>query len=88
MQRDRFLAPDETQRLISSIAMDENQTAAQAIMLLLLTGGRRNEITQAKWEYVNWERRTLLVPLSKSGKPRAIALNGDALDTLARNPAS
>ncbi len=86
VQRDRFLAPDETQRLISSIAMDENQTAAQAIMLLLLTGGRRNEITQAKWEYVNWERHTLLVPLSKSGKPRAIALNGDALTLLRAIP--
>jgi len=55
-------------------------------MLLLLTGGRRNEITQAKWEYVNWERRTLLVPLSKSGKPRAIALNGPALALLRAIP--
>ena len=61
VQRDRFLTADETQRLIAAIQSDENQTAAQAIMLLLLTGGRRNEITQAKWEYVNWERRTLLV---------------------------
>jgi integrase len=51
-------------------------------MLLLLTGARRNEITQAKWEYVNWQRRTLLVPLSKSGKPRAIALNAQALELL------
>ena len=82
VQRDRFLTPEETQRLIAAIHSDENQTAAQAIMLLLLTGGRRNEITQAKWEYVNWERRTLLVPLSKSGKPRAIALNGQALTLL------
>lgn len=82
VQRDRFLTPQETGRLISAIGADENQTAAQAIMLLLLTGGRRNEITQAKWEYVNWERRTLLVPLSKSGKPRAIALNGEALALL------
>jgi integrase len=57
-------------------------------MLLLLTGGRRNEITQAKWEYVNWERRTLLVPLSKSGKPRAIALNGPALALLRAIPRS
>ena len=55
-------------------------------MLLLLTGGRRNEITQAKWDYVNWERRTLLVPLSKSGKPRAIALNGQALALLRAIP--
>jgi integrase len=66
--------------------VDENRTAAQAIMLLLLTGARRNEITQAKWEYVNWERRTLLVPLSKSGKPRAIALNGQALELLRAIP--
>jgi integrase len=55
-------------------------------MLLLLTGGRRNEVTQAKWEYVNWQRRTLLVPLSKSGKPRAIALNAQALDLLRAIP--
>ena len=55
-------------------------------MLLLLTGGRRNEITQAKWEYINWERRTLLVPLSKSGKPRAIALNAQALALLRAIP--
>ena len=86
VQRDRFLTAEETQRLIAAIQSDENQTAAQAIMLLLLTGGRRNEITQAKWEYVNWERRTLLVPLSKSGKPRAIALNGQALALLRAIP--
>jgi integrase len=86
VQRDRFLSPEETQRLIRAIETDENQTAAQAIMLLLLTGGRRNEITQAKWDYVNWERRTLLVPLSKSGKPRAIALNGQALALLRAIP--
>jgi len=86
VQRDRFLSSEECQRLIASVESDENQTAAQAIMLLLLTGGRRNEITQAKWEYVNWERRTLLVPLSKSGKPRAIALNGQALALLRAIP--
>jgi integrase len=86
VQRDRFLDAAETQRLIVAIQADENQTAAQAIMLLLLTGGRRNEITQAKWEFVNWERRTLLVPLSKSGKPRAIALNAQALALLRAIP--
>ncbi len=82
VQRDRFLSAEETQRLILSINADENRVAAQAIMLLLLTGARRNEITQAKWEYVNWQRRSLLVPLSKSGKPRAIALNAHAIDLL------
>lgn len=86
VQRERFLSPEETHRLIAAIQTDENRTAAQAILLLLLTGGRRNEITQAKWDYVNWQRRTLLVPLSKSGKPRAIALNAQALDLLRAVP--
>lgn len=82
VQRDRFLTPEETQRLIASINVDENKVAAQAIMLLLLTGARRNEITHAKWDYVDWGKRTLLVPISKTGRPRSIALNGQALALL------
>jgi len=82
VQRDRFLTPEETQRLIASINVDENRVAAQAITLLLLTGGRRNEITQAKWDYIDWEKRALLVPISKTGRPRSIALNGQALALL------
>jgi integrase len=86
VQRDRFLSHDETRRLMVAIEADENRMAAQAITLLLLTGARRNEISQAKWEYVNWERRTLLVPLSKSGKPRTITLNAHALGLLRSVP--
>lgn len=86
VQRDRFLTKEETQRLISSIKMDENRVAAQAIMLLLLTGARRNEITQAKWDYIDWNARALLVPVSKSGRPRTIALSGQALALLQKIP--
>jgi integrase len=82
--RERFLSFEEMQRLIVSIEKDENRVAARAIMLLLLTGARRNEITQARWDYVDWEKRKLLVPLSKSGKPRTIALNNAALELLRR----
>src|SRR5262249_42009845 len=55
--RQRFLTPEETQRLIASINADQNQIAARAIILLLLTGARRSEVTQAKWEDVDWEKR-------------------------------
>ena len=87
VQRDRFLTPEETKRLIASINIDENRSAAQTIMMLLLTGARRNEVSHAKWDYIDWERRTLLVPISKTGKPRAIALNGHAMALLAIDPA-
>lgn len=80
--RERFLTHDEVRRLFSALDADENKVAACAIKLLLLTGARRNEITYAKWEYVNWERRTLLVPRAKSGRPRSIHLNSAALELL------
>jgi len=86
VQRDRFLSPEETQRLIASINVDENRSAAQTIMLLLLTGARRNEVSHAKWEYVDWERQTLLVPISKTGRPRSITLNGRAMALLRSIP--
>jgi integrase len=87
VHRQRFLTPEETQRLIASINADENQIAAKAIMLLLLTGARRREVTQAKWEHVDFEKRTLLVPVSKSGRPRTIApLNAAAIGLLRAMP--
>ena len=82
VNRERFLSLEEAQRLVAAIEWDENQVAAKAIMLLLLTGARRNEITHARWEYLDWEKRTLLVPVSKSGKPRSIALNATAMEML------
>jgi integrase len=85
-ERERYLTAEESKRLIASIAEDENHAAAHAIMLLLLTGARRKEITLAKWEHVEWTKRALLVPVSKSGKPRAIALNTAALTLLKSIP--
>ena len=84
--RQRFLSLEETKRLIGFIAEDKNRAAAQAIMLLLLTGARRSEVTQAKWEDVDWEKRVLLVPVAKSGRPRTIALNAGAFAVLKSIP--
>jgi integrase len=80
--RERFLTQEEAQRLLHALDADENQVAATAIKLLLFSGARRNEITHAKWEFVNWEKRTLLVPRAKSGRARSIQLNSAALDLL------
>src|SRR5690606_30716846 len=75
VHRERFLSVEETRRLLLSLAADENRVAADAILLLLLTGARRNEITHAEWKHVDWRKKTLLVPRSKSGKPRKITLS-------------
>lgn len=86
VQRNRFLTETEAKALIASIQADENRIAATCIILLLLTGARRNEITFAKWDAVNWRSRKLVVSKSKSGKPRVIALNPAALELIAAVP--
>ncbi|HEX5507118.1 MAG TPA: tyrosine-type recombinase/integrase [Pseudolabrys sp.] len=86
VQRNRFLSEDEAELLVRSIHRDENQNAARAIMLLLLTGARRNEVTFAKWEYIDWKNKTLLVPKSKSGRARVVALNQSAIALLTSAP--
>jgi integrase len=80
--RQRFLSNEEATRLIDALDKDENQVAAKAIKLLLLTGARRNEITHAQWQFVDWGKKTLLVPVSKTGRPRAIVLNAAAIALL------
>lgn len=86
VKRQRFLSTAEMRALMASLQVDENQQAAKAIELLLLTGARRNEVTQARWEHVDLERNTLLVPLSKSGRPRTISLNAAAAALVAALP--
>lgn len=86
VQRNRFLADWEVEKLVRAIHADENQTAARSIMLLLLTGARRNEVSFAKWDFVDWKNKTLLVPKSKSGKPRLISLNDSAIELLTTTP--
>ena len=85
-QRQRFLSPFEMRALINALENDENVQAAKAIELLLLTGARRNEITQARWEHMNLQQKTMLVPLSKSGKPRTISLNKAACYLISKLP--
>lgn len=84
--RERFLTTAETERLLASIDQDENKVAGNAILLLLMTGARRNEVTYAKWDQVDWQRKVLLVPISKSGKPRAVSLGRMAIELLQSVP--
>lgn len=84
--RNRFLNEPEMERLIGALGADENQVAAKSILLLLMTGARRNEVTHGRWEHIDFEGRKLFVPLSKSGKPRHVFLNGPAIELLQAIP--
>jgi integrase len=84
--RERYLSQEEAHRLMAELDTNPNQQACNIIKLLLFTGARKTEIMHARWEYVDFERRLLTVPLSKSGKARHIALSDAALDVLRALP--
>lgn len=81
--RDMYLADAETSTLLSVLRSMPDNHAMQAILILALTGARRDEILHARWKDLNLDRGVLTVPLSKSGKPRHIFLIPAAVDILA-----
>lgn len=85
--RERYLTPDEAQRLFQELNAHLCPDSL-AILLLLLTGARKSEILKARWEYVRQDLRLLVVPLSKSGKPRYIPLSEAAMEVLRALPRS
>ena len=84
--RERFLTDEEFSRLGRALAVVGARSphwspAVAAIRLLALTGCRRNEILQLRWDFVDWDRSELRLPDSKTG-PRSVALNAPALQVL------
>jgi len=84
-RRERFLTTEELKKLGQAFReLDEGGrfgTAIQALMFLLLTGARLNEVLKLKWRYVDLERGLLLLPDSKTGK-KAITLNSASASML------
>ena len=84
--RERYLTDEEVKRLLVGLDSTRQTMVAQIVKLLLYTGARRSEIVNARWEYVDLEQQVLTVPISKSGKPRHIALSDAAVALLKEVP--
>lgn len=81
-RRERFLTQEEAVRLLGVLDNSRNWRIARAIKLILLTGARKREILDARWDYINWSASVLSLPNSKSGRPRHIALSDAAVELL------
>ena len=84
--RERYLTPKEVRRLFDELDANPNVQVGQIVRLLLYTGARKREVLDAKWENIDFERRLLTVPISKSGKPRHIPLSDAAMELLQSLP--
>ncbi|WP_292529547.1 site-specific integrase [Methylocystis sp.] len=88
--RQRFLTSDEVARLGEALDRVEKNSridgySVQAIKLLLLTGARLREVLHAQWAWVDFERRAIFLPDSKTGQ-KPLHLSAPAMAILADLP--
>ncbi len=84
--RERFLTAEEVQRLTGALVKSENTQLQHIVPLLLLTGARKRELLDAKWENFDVDKRIWRIPTSKSGKARYVPLSNIMLSELAKLP--
>ena len=69
---ERFLTPDELDRLIAALVADRNRTAARAIWLLILTGARSGEVFKATWPQFDLEAGVWTKPSSHTKQKKGV----------------
>jgi integrase len=89
-KKERYLSAVEFERLANVLSKRQREGiegpyAVAAIRLLALTGARLNEILTLRWDCVDFERQTLWLPDSKSGR-KPIFLSQPAIEVLANLP--
>lgn len=81
-KRQRFLNGDEAQSLINAVRHSENIVLEPIVSMLLITGARKREVLDARWEYIDWQRCLWKIPKTKSGRARYVPLCAAALELL------
>jgi integrase len=83
-KRERWLQDDELKRLNTALDKYPDQSAANAIRLIALTGSRKGEVLKAKWDEFDLERGVWTKPShhTKQKKVEHIPLSSAALELL------
>ena len=82
---ERYLTPTETSRLLHELQNCKSTVVSDIIEFLILTGARKGEAVNAKWNDVDFDHALWTVPISKSGKPRYIPLSKAALNVIEKS---
>jgi integrase len=83
---ERYLSVEEGQRLYQAVCNSDNLMLKHIVSMLILTGARKREVLDAKWQDFDIERSTWRIPVTKSGKARHVPLSDGALTVLSSVP--
>jgi len=85
-KKERYLSVEEAQRLYEVVCQSENTMLKYIVPMLILTGARKREVLDAKWQDFDFSRRIWRIPMSKSGRARHVPLSDGALTLLSTMP--
>jgi integrase len=89
--RERFLSEAEIGTAAEAIEKAEREGkigpfGAAGLRLALFTGARSGEITAIQWGHIDWQRKLIRLPDSKTNEPRTIHLSDAAVEVLKTVP--
>ena len=85
-QKERYLSTDEAQRLYTQLQQSDNQMLQYIVPMLILTGARKREVLDARWEDFDFERRHWRIHTTKLGKPRFVPMSDGVVSLLESVP--
>ena len=83
-QVERFLSVEEAKALLIAIKASKNPMLQHIVSMLILTGARKREVLDAKWEDFDMERTSWRIPNTKAGKARIVPLSDTATALLTK----
>ena len=84
--KERYLSTDEAQRLYQVLTRSENVMLRYIIPMLILTGARKREVLDARWEDFDFEHRLWRIHTTKLGKPRFVPMSDGVINLLESVP--
>ena len=82
VSRDRYIKEDEFPHFIEALNAEPQKWFRDFVMLCLLVGQRRSNMQALRWSDISFERKTLSIAKTKTGKPQLVPLSQQALDYL------
>jgi hypothetical protein len=80
--RHRYLTAEEAKALKLACELSQNKALVHIVGLLILTGARKRELLDAKWEHFDLEQRLWFIPVTKNGRSRHVPLSQAAIDII------
>ena len=85
-KRERYLIVDEARTLYEAVCKSDNKMLAYIIPMLILTGARKREVLDARWQDFDFKRRSWRIHTTKTGKPRHVPLSDGVMALLTALP--